>query len=402
MSILDVVLRKFKKDKKEGTSASNDSKVPYYFDSNLKLGFGFNRLPFAGDEPDYEAINDIVDEYLAAGGKYFETAYNYMKHNSETIVRKCLVERYPRDQFVICDKMPIRFNIVFKEGFDKIFDGQLKKCGVDYFDVYLLHNVSISIYDKLNKYGAFDFLKKIKQENKAKLVGFSFHDKADVLDRILTDHPEIDIVQLQINYQDWDSPSIQARQNYEVAKKHGKMITVMEPLKGGNLVNRLPKEINTLLQEENRHPADLGLRWVASLESVNLVLSGMGSVDQVKNNTKTLAFPYNLSDEEYALIDKIREGLKANSSIDCTSCGYCLDVCPKNIPVNEIFDFVNNETRNGKIINRNARMFYSRSVEGRGKAKDCIQCGACEKVCSQMLPIREHLKQAAEIFEAKL
>lgn len=367
--------------------------------NKTKLGFGFNRLPYLGDNPDYDKAQKIIDAYIKAGCVYFETGYNYMKFKSELIVKKCLAGKYRRSRYILCDKMPIRFKVPFEVGYRKVFDMQLEKCGVDYFDVYLLHNVGSAIYDKIHTTGAFEFLKDIKKENKALMVGFSFHDKADVLDKILTEHPEVDIVQLQINYQDWESSVIQSRLCYEVAKRHGKIITVMEPLKGGNLVNRLPKEAEKLILAENITPAELGLRFVATLENIAVVLSGMNSISQAKQNAATLTQPKPLADKEYELVDKVNACIYSLRQIDCTNCGYCLDACPKNIPINDIFQLMNNETKDGKLINRNARIFYRANVSGKGTARDCVGCGKCEDVCSQLLTIREYLKQAADIFE---
>jgi len=392
------ILRKFKKTlkKKERKELTvND------FWSSVKLGFGFNRLPYNGKEPDYEKASKIIDTYIKAGGKYFETAYMYMNSYSECIVKKCLVDKYPRDKFILCDKMPIRAKAVSQNGYEAVFNDQLSKCGVDYFDVYLLHNVGEGIYRKLEDNDAFGFLQKIKKDGRAKLVGFSFHDRADVLDKVLTDHPEVDLVQLQINYQDWESAAIQSRLCYEVATKHGKPVLVMEPLKGGNLVQKLPDEAKQMIEASSYTAPNLGLRWVASLNNVALVLSGMGSVKQVKENVKALSKPYELEAEGYKLVERVTECLKANKQVDCTNCGYCLDVCPKNIPVNDIFELMNSETRDGKTINRNAWMLYRHLVEGRGAAEDCVKCGKCEETCSQRLNIREELDKAAIAFERK-
>lgn len=368
------------------------------FGSNIKLGFGFNRLPYLGKEPDYKKINTIVDTYINAGGRYFETAYMYMNNFSECVVRKCLADRYPRNKYILCDKMPIRSKAVAQKGYEAVFNDQLKKCGVEYFDVYLLHNVGESIYDKLIRNNAFMFLEKIKKDGRAKFIGFSFHDKANVLDRILTEHPEVDLVQLQINYQDWENSAIQSKLCYEVAAKHRKPIIVMEPLKGGNLVNKLPKEAKEMIKNSSYTPSSLGLRWVASLDKTALILSGMGSIKQVKENAKALRKPYKLEQEGYVLVDKILKCLDNNRQIDCTNCGYCLDVCPMNIPINDIFELINSETREGKTINRNAWMLYRHTVELKGTASDCIKCGKCEETCSQKLLIREELEKADRIF----
>lgn len=349
--------------------------------------------------PDYKIAQEAVDTYLKSGGKYFETGYNYMNFQSEDIARKCLVEKYHREDFFLCAKMPIRFKVVFEQGYQAVFEQQLKKCGVEYFDVYLLHNLGGKLYEKVKKTGGFDFLKKIKREGKAKLVGFSFHDKAEALEYILSQEPDIDIVQLQINYQDWDSSAIQSRLCYEVATKYNKTVTVMEPLKGGNLVNRLPEGAEELISQSFYTPASLGLKWVASLDNTAVVLSGMSAPEQTIANAEALMMPCQLEEDGYKLIADVLQLFEKKKLVDCTNCGYCLDVCPKNIPINDIFQLLNNESENGKRINRNANMFYQRNVSGKGKASDCIKCGKCEDICSQRLQIRRELENAVKIFE---
>lgn len=277
----------------------------------------------------------------------------------------------------------------------------MDKCGVSYFDVYLLHNVGRTLYEKLKKTGVFEFLNEKKAEGKVRFIGFSFHDKADTLDLILSEQPQIDLVQLQINWQDWESPAIQSKLCYEVATKHNKPISVMEPLKGGNLVNRLPDNAKMILQDAGYTPAEIGLRYVATLPNVRLVLSGMGSINQVEENISYLKEPYKIGSKEQDVVEKITTILESFNQIDCTNCGYCLDVCPKKIPTNDIFRLINTETIDGKIINRNAKMFYLRNVLGKGKASDCIKCGRCEDICSQKIEIRNELEKAAEIFETK-
>ena len=382
----------------------NRNSIESVFNDKMKLGFGFNRLPYKTDgskEPDYDQINKIIDRYLQCGGKYFETGYNYMNYHSEDVVRKCLVERYDRKDFILCDKLPVRYNSTYSKGFESVFQEQMDKCGVSYFDVYLLHNVGRTLYEKLKKTGVFEFLNEKKAEGKVRFIGFSFHDKADTLDLILSEQPQIDLVQLQINWQDWESPAIQSKLCYEVATKHNKPISVMEPLKGGNLVNRLPDNAKMILQDAGYTPAEIGLRYVATLPNVRLVLSGMGSINQVEENISYLKEPYKIGSKEQDVVEKITTILESFNQIDCTNCGYCLDVCPKKIPINDIFRLINTETIDGKIINRNAKMFYLRNVLGKGKASDCIKCGRCEDICSQKIEIRNELEKAAEIFETK-
>lgn len=369
------------------------------------IGFGFNRLPYAetGEsgkkKPEYDVIAGIIDTYMNKDGlKYFETGYNYMRYQSERIVRQCLVERYNRNDYILCDKLPVRNKVVKKKSYDKIFKGQLKECGVSYFDVYLIHNVNRAWYEEEGE-RAFSFVKSIKAQGKTKLTGFSFHDKAETLEKILTEHPEIDIVQLQINYQDWESDAIQSRKCYEVARRHKKIITVMEPLKGGNLVNRLPEEAKKVINDAGWTPASFGLKFVLGKKGISVVLSGMGTASQAAENISTVSDDRTFSEKDLKITERVLELILQEREIDCTNCGYCLDVCPKRIPISSIFQLINNETKEGKIINRNAKLFYRSAVSNQGKCSDCISCAKCEEVCSQLLPIRDYLNKAEKIFE---
>lgn len=347
----------------------------------------------------------MVDLYMKKGNAcYFETAYMYHKRKSEIAIKKCLVHRYPRNSYYLCDKMPIRM-MKKNDSYEEIFAEQLEKCGVDYFDVYLLHNLGEKIYNnRISKNGGFEFLQRIKREGKARFIGFSFHDRAEVLDRILTEHPEVDVVQLQINYLDWESPSIQSKLCYEVAKKHGKPVIVMEPIKGGNLINNLPKEAKEIISKHKDgffSPASMALKWVAQLENVKLILSGMGTSSQVIENLVALDHPDVFDQKDNKMLEDILLIIHEQRQIDCTVCKYCADVCKKNIPIWDIFSLLNTETKNGKRINEMGRMLYLRACNEKGLASDCIGCGLCEDVCSQRLEIRKHLKTAVEILEKK-
>lgn len=367
-----------------------------------KLGFGFLRLPLKNEEDpadiDYDRVNKLVDLYLDQGFCYFDTAYNYHKEHSEIAIRESVVKRHPRDSFLLADKMPT-FLVTKPEDFERFFGEQLERCGVDFFDFYLLHNLGSERYDNMTRFGAFEFMKKVKAEGKAKEIGFSFHDKADVLDRILTDHPEMDFVQLQLNYIDWDSEVIQSRKCYEVAKKHGKPVTVMEPVKGGALA-RLASEAEAVFKsyDPEKSNASWAIRFVASLDNVRLVLSGMSDMDQVMDNTSYMKDFRHLSPEEAVQIDKVVEILKKSQAIQCTNCKYCMDECPMNINIPGYFSFYNSATQQANFTD----MLYKRVSHGHGEPWDCIECRSCEGHCPQHLPITDYLKTISEYVQKNI
>lgn len=362
---------------------------------NKKLGFGSLRLPVLEHDNgnvDYATVSLMVDEYLAQGFKYFEVAYNY--HQAEATIKKCLVERYPRDSYILADKMPVV--MVTETGhYKKIFADQLERCGVTWFDFYLLHNLGYDVYLKTEKLGGFEFLKGLKQRGLAKYIGFSFHDKAEVLEEILGKyHLDIDFVQLQINYLDWESPVIQSRKCYEVARKYNLPILVMEPVKGGRLFN-LPDAIKRefALINPNASAASWAIRYVASLEGVALVLSGMSDVMQLRDNTNYMSDFKPLNDAERKAIARAVEFIRKEQRIQCTQCRYCLSVCPKHIPIPEVLHLYDND--NAGHVGR----MYERICENKGKASDCLKCGRCERACSQHLEIRKYLKEIADVYE---
>ena len=284
-----------------------------------KLGFGCMRLKMAGDEVDYTEFSSMIDEFIASGFNYFDTAHGYIDGKSETAIRDCLVSRYPREEYVLTDKLSEWY---IKEEGDILpyFENQLECCGVDYFDFYLLHAVSRSNYEKYKSCRAFEILRELKREGKIRHIGISFHDTADVLDRILTEEPDIEVVQLQINYLDSDDPGIQSLACYETAELHGRRVMVMEPVKGGQLVN-LPAEAALLLDGMNIGSyASLALRYAAGFPNVFMVLSGMGNVAMIKDNAKTMSRPLPLSAEELLVTDKIREIIRRTNRISCTGC----------------------------------------------------------------------------------
>ena len=370
-------------------------------DMPKKLGFGCMRLPIIGDKTeniDFDTFSKMVDTFMGQGFTYFDTAYPYHNEKSEEAVRKCLVERYPRDSFLLADKMPV-WLVKTNEDYQKIFDTQLERTGATYFDFYLLHALNKERFDFLQETGGFEFGTKMKAEGKVKNFGFSFHDSAEVLDEILTAHPEVDFVQLQINYFDWNSINVQSGDCYAVAEKHNVPIIVMEPVKGGTLANLIGKPAE-LLQELNPEAsyASYAIRFVASLPNVMLVLSGMSTMEQMLDNTSYMKDFVPLTSKEKDVIKKVTSALEEMKSIRCTSCQYCVKGCPKQIRIPSIFTVYNMSMQFG-ITDSIRRQYREVTGEERGKASDCIACGKCEQQCPQHLPIRELLKEVASSLE---
>ncbi|MBQ7466104.1 MAG: aldo/keto reductase, partial [Oscillospiraceae bacterium] len=327
-----------------------------------KLGFGAMRLPLTNrDDPasiDHAQVERMVDTFMERGFRYFDTAYPYHEGCSETALRQALVARYPRDSFLLADKMPI-LQVKGTEDYQRFFDTQRERCGVDYFDVYLLHNLGRDRYPNTEKFGGFAFLRRLKEQGLAKNIGFSFHDDADTLDRILTDHPEVDVVQLQINYLDWDGAVAQSGRCYETAVRHGKEVIVMEPVKGGQLA-RLPENAMDLFRrhygEGCPSPASLAVRYAASLPGVKVVLSGMSDLDQLTDNTGYMQDFRPLDEGEQALARSIAGELKKAIRVSCTGCRYCMEVCPMNIAIPDYFGLLNLHAVTGGKTN----MYYQR------------------------------------------
>ena len=373
-------------------------------DMPKKLGFGCMRLPIIGDKTeniDFDTFSKMVDTFMGQGFTYFDTAYPYHNEKSEEAVRKCLVERYPRDSFLLADKMPV-WLVKTNEDYQKIFDTQLERTGATYFDFYLLHALNKERFDFLQETGGFEFGTKMKAEGKVKNFGFSFHDSAEVLDEILTAHPEVDFVQLQINYFDWNSINVQSGDCYAVAEKHNVPIIVMEPVKGGTLANLIGKPAE-LLQELNPEAsyASYAIRFVASLPNVMMVLSGMSTMDQMLDNTSYMKDFVPLTSKEKDVIKKVTSALEEMKSIRCTSCQYCVKGCPKQIRIPSIFTVYNMSMQFG-ITDSIRRQYREVTGEERGKASDCIACGKCEQQCPQHLPIRELLKEVASSLEEQI
>lgn len=365
-----------------------------------QLGFGCMRLPYQEDRIDMVKSKEMIDEYMKGEFCYFDTHPQYMGGKSENIIRELIVERYSRETFLLADKMPIF--VKKEEDYEDFFGKSLEACGVSYFDYFLLHAMTREVFERHERLGGFDFLRRIKKEGRAKRIGFSFHDKPELLDEILTKHPDMDFVQLQINYLDWDSPVILSKECYEVARKHNKPILVMEPIKGGSLANQIEalKEREDL---QNVDLAEIALKFVASLPGIEVVLSGMSEPEHVLQNRQTLpGTSIVLNEYEKEVIEYLRQGIKQENKIQCTACKYCEHECPKNIPVPSILSLLNACERIGQhdrtYIGR-YRIFYNGYVFGKGAASDCIKCGKCEKYCPQKLPIRQYMEKAADLFE---
>ena len=361
------------------------------------FGFGFMRLPMKDGEIDTEETKRMVDAFLDAGFNYFDTAHGYHKEKSEIALRECLTSRYPRESYVLADKLTENY---FKTEADirPVLEEQLAACGVEYFDFYLMHSQCTLNYPHFKACRAYETAFALKAEGKVRHVGISFHDRAEVLEQILTEYPEIEVVQIQFNYLDYDDPAVQSRKCYEVCVKHGKPVIAMEPVKGGNLVN-LPEEAKDVLDElHGGSPASYALRFAAGFPGMMMVLSGMSSMEQMHDNLSFMADFRPLNDTELAAIARVQAIFRGKHLIPCTSCRYCPDGCPKHIAIPDLF-----ATMNTRQLYRdwNAGYYYDiHTMDGR-KASDCVKCGKCEHVCPQHLPIRKLLENVAKEFETK-
>ena len=365
---------------------------------NVKKNFGFGcmRLPMKNGEVDLEETSRMVDAFLDAGFNYFDTAHGYIQGRSETALKACLTSRYPRDKYILTDKLTAPY---FKKEEDirPFFQSQLEACGVDYFDFYLMHAQGAGNYDHYKQCRAYETAFALKAEGKIRHVGISFHDRAEVLEQILTDYPEIEVVQIQFNYVDYDDPAVQSRKCYEVCRKHNKPVLVMEPVKGGNLVN-LPEEAKAVLNElHGGSPASYAIRFAAGFPGIMMVLSGMSNLQQMQDNIAFMKDFQPLNETELAAVNKVQAIFHSMNLIPCTACRYCTDGCPKHISIPDLFAIMNTK----QIYHDwNADYYYTNvhTTPGR-RASDCIKCGKCEKSCPQHLPIRKLLTEVAAEFE---
>ena len=371
--------------------------MPDYFGKDVpKLGFGLMRLPKKGLGTDIEQVKTMVDMFMEAGFTYFDTAFVYL--GSEAAIKKALVDRYPRDSYTLCTKINAFLMAPTEKAAKKQFYTSLERTGAGYFDYYLLHAFMENNYTRYDKFHLWDFVAEQKEKGIVKHFGFSYHAGPDLLDRILTDHPEVDFIQLQINYADWENRSVASRANYEVTRKHGKSIVVMEPVKGGSLADP-PKEVKKLLKD--CHPdmscASWAIRFAASLDGIITVLSGMSNIEQMRDNISYMKDFRPLDDKEREIIRKAQEILGSSAAIPCTACHYCTEGCPQKISIPDIFSAMNRQLVGGQL-DQAKKAYLEAAPEGR-RASDCIGCGQCERACPQHIKIIENLRLGARMFE---
>ena len=369
---------------------------PYFPEIHGRFGFGCMRLPERDGEIDFPVFEQMIDAFLDAGLNYFDTAHGYHSGRSELALGKCLAARYPREKFLLTNKLTDPY---FQSQADirPFFQQQLKDCGVDYFDFYLMHAQNAVNFEKFRACRAYETAFELKKEGLIRHVGLSFHDQASVLDHILTTYPEVEIVQIQFNYLDYENPAVDSKGVFEVCRKHGKPVIVMEPVKGGTLVN-LPQPCLDEIAARGLSPAELALRFAAGFEGMAMVLSGMSNPAQMADNLRAMTEPKPLDEAELALIGQVREAFNALRLIPCTGCRYCVDGCPMGILIPDLFAAMNRVKQFGDWSQRG--YYHKVLTQGHGLASECVKCGACEGICPQGLEIRDLLEQVAAEFEA--
>lgn len=371
---------------------------------NKKLGFGLMRLPMmnTGNEEtvDIELFKQMVDSFISQGFTYFDTAWMYCGGRSEEAAKEALVSRYPRDAFTLTTKLPA-YMLQCEADRDWLFNEQLKRTGAGYFDYYWLHDVNSESLETFNRLDCWNFIRQKKEEGLVRHIGFSYHDGPELLDELLTEHPEIEYVQIQLNYLDWESLGIQSRECYEVITKHNRPVIVMEPVKGGTL-SKVPGEAEKLLRglDDRKSVSSWAIRFAASRENVFMVLSGMSNMEQLLDNTAYMADFRPLTKTEENTVLEVADIIRKNIAIPCTGCSYCTVNCPKNIAIPQYFSLYNTEMLEDASKDWTPQGgYYDRLTMKHGRASDCIRCGQCEKMCPQHLPIRDYLKSVAKKFE---
>ncbi len=366
-------------------------------ENRKKLGFGLMRLPKRDGVIDYEQVNAMVDAFLADGYTYFDTAYVY--EGSEEAFRRCIATRHPRDSYTVANKLP-EWKLSETVSCDDLLNESLRRCGLDYFDFYLVHSLEEDHMEMCDRWDCFSFMKRAKADGRVRHIGFSFHGTPALLEKLLSEHPEVEFVQLQINYLDWDDPKIAAGECYRIARAHNVPIVVMEPVKGGTLANLTPEQRQVFDSfEEAGSPASLAVRYAGNLPGVFTVLSGMSNLEQVQDNLKTYDDLKPLTARESVLLGRLVSLFRGTRSIGCTACRYCTEGCPMGIRIPDIFAIYNRYLYDGDLAA--AKASYEALIqEGSSRASDCIACGQCEGVCPQHLPIIELLREVAEKIES--
>ena len=372
---------------------------PFFKEIKGNFGFGCMRLPMNDKDVKKEEFCKMIDTFIDAGFNYFDTAHPYIEGKSEMAIGECLSKRHGRSEFLLANKLTGPY-FEKQEDIRPFFENQLKWCQVEYFDFYLMHAQSRRNYPKFQECKAYETAYELKKEGKIKHLGLSFHDKPEVLDRILNDHPEMEFVQIQFNYADYEDASVESRKVYEVCKKHRKPVIVMEPVKGGSLVN-LPGEADSILKDLNSGSnASIAIRYAAGFSQMMMVLSGMSDLNQLKDNVEAMKDFQPLNEKEMEAVKKVQNILQDLNAVACTGCRYCVEEnhCPKNIKIPDMFEALNGYT---VFENEKMKSYYNKSlVDGEhAKASECIKCGKCEETCPQHLPIRKHLEEVAEAFE---